>query len=313
MLPYVIRRILTGALLLLVISFLTYMLLSIPDQDVGRSLLGLNAADELVAAKNQSLGLDQPAIVQYGAWLKGALTGDLGSSWFTSAPVGPLLAARLPVTLSLVLGVTLVTTLASFALGIWAGVRGGVVDKFVQAFAVFGYALPGFLVTLFLVIIFAVKLGWFPAIGYIRPTQSVLGWLSTITLPVIALSISAVAGTAQQVRSAVIDVMGQDYVRTLRTRKLSARRILWRHVLRNAAPPSITVIGLQFVGLLGGAVIVEYIFGLPGIGDLTVQYTVKGDIPVIMGLLMLTVIGVVLVNLAVDLIIGVLNPKVRFT
>jgi len=132
-------------------------------------------------------------------------------------------------------------------------------------------------------------------------------------LPVLALSVSAVAGTAQQVRSAVIDVLRQDYVRTLRTRSLSSARILWRHVLRNAAPAAITVIGLQFVGLLGGAVIVEYIFGLPGIGGLTVEYTVQGDIPVIMGLLMVTVIGVVLVNLAVDLIIGLLNPKARLS
>lgn len=313
MLRYVVRRVATGVLLLFVISFLTYVLLSLPDQDVGRTLLGLNAPADQVAAKNAELGLDQPVLTQYWDWLGHAVRGDLGASWFTSAPVGALIASRIPVTLSLVVGVTIVTTLASFALGLWAGVRGGAVDKFVQAFAVFGYALPGFLVTLMLVIIFAVQLGWFPAIGYIRPEVSVLGWLSTITLPVIALSVSAVAGTAQQVRSAVIDVLRQDYVRTLRTRNLSSARILWRHVLRNAAPAAVTVIGLQFVGLLGGAVIVEYIFGLPGIGGLTVEYTVQGDIPVIMGLLMVTVIGVVLVNLVVDLIIGVLNPKARLS
>jgi len=208
-------------------------------------------------------------------------------------------------------GVTLVTAVCGYLLGVWAGVSRGRVDNFVQVFSVAGYALPGFLVTIVIVIVFAVQLGWFPAVGYIPISRSFTGWLSTITLPVISLSIAAVAGVAQQVRSSVIEVSRSDYVRTLSTRGLPRRRILFRHVLRNASAPALTVLGLQFVGLLGGAVIVEQIFGLPGIGSMTIKYTSQGDIPIIMGLVMLTAIGVVLINLLVDLAIGWLLPKAR--
>jgi peptide/nickel transport system permease protein len=311
MLGFLLRRAAAGAVLVVVISFVTYLLLSLPDSDVGRTLLGSEASAELVAAKNAELGLDRPVLTQYVDWLSQALRGDFGRSWFTSEDVMTAVGARLPVTLSLMLGVTLVTALVSFGLGVWAGVRRGAVDRFVQVFSVAGYALPGFLVTLVIVLVFAVRLGWFPAIGYIPLTQSPSGWLSTVTLPIVALSIGAIAGTSQQVRSAVIDVMRQDYVRTLRSRGLPTRSILFKHVLRNASAPALTVLGMQFVGLLGGAVLVEQIFGLPGLGSMAVAYTTRGDIPVIMGMLTVTVIGVVIVNLLVDVSIGLLNPKAR--
>ncbi|AKZ60104.1 putative ABC transporter permease protein [Streptomyces ambofaciens ATCC 23877] len=311
MLTFITRRIASGALLLAVISFLTYVLLSVPDTDVGRQLLGQGADQAAVDAKNTSLGLDRPVWEQYADWLSHAVRGDLGTSWFTSEDVTQAVLGRLPVTASLMLGVTLVTTVVSFLLGVWAGVRRGAVDRVVQVLGVVGYALPGFLVTLVLVLVFAVELNWFPAIGYIPFTDSPGGWLSTITLPVLALSVASVAGVSQQVRGAVIDVLRQDYVRTLRARGLPASRIVLRHVLRNACAPALSVLGMQFVGLLGGAVVVEQIFGLPGIGSMTVTYTTRGDIPVIMALVMLTVVGVVLINLLVDIMIGWLNPKAR--
>jgi peptide/nickel transport system permease protein len=311
MLNFIARRIAAGALLLVVISFLSYLLLSVPGTDVGRQLLGQGADQAAVDAKNATLGLDRPVLTQYADWLAHAVRGDLGTSWFTSEDVGAAVAGRLPVTASLMLGVTLVTTAVSFLLGVWAGVRRGAVDRFVQVLGVVGYALPGFLVTLVLVLVFAVRLNWFPAIGYTPFTESPGGWLSTITLPVLSLSVASVAGVSQQVRGAVIDVLRQDYVRTLRARGLPASRIVFRHVLRNASAPALSVLGMQFVGLLGGAVIVEQIFGLPGIGSMTVTYTARGDIPVIMALVMLTVVGVVLINLLVDIVIGWLNPKAR--
>lgn len=313
MLSFVLRRLGTGLLLLVVISALTYLLLSLPDIDVGRQILGPSAPQETVDAHNATLGLDRPVVVRYLDWLTSALQGDLGRSWFTSEEVSRSLATRLPITLSLMFGVTLVTAVVSFVLGVWAGVRRGLVDRAVQIIAVLGYALPGFLVTLIIVLVFAVQLRWFPAIGYTPLSQSFGGWLSTVTLPILALSIAGVAGVSQQVRSSVIDVMGRDYVRTPRARGLPTSRVVFRHVLRNAATPALTVLGLQFVGLLGGAVIVEQIFGLPGVGAMAVQYTTRGDIPMIMGLVMVTVIGVVLVNLLVDILIGWLNPKARVT
>ncbi|MBM7057179.1 ABC transporter permease [Streptomyces durocortorensis] len=311
MLNFIARRIAAGALLLLVISLLSYLLLSIPDLDVGRQLLGQGADQAAVDAKNVSLGLDRPVLVQYGDWLAHAVRGDLGTSWFTSEDVATTVSARLPVTASLMVGVTLVATVVSFLLGVWAGVRRGAVDRFVQVLGVVGYALPGFLVTLVIVLVFAVNLNWFPAIGYTPFAASPSGWLSTITLPVLSLSVASVAGVSQQVRGAVIDVLRQDYVRTLRARGLPMSRIVFRHVLRNASAPALSVLGMQFVGLLGGAVLVEQIFGLPGIGSMTVTYTTRGDVPVIMALVMLTVVGVVLINLLVDVMIGWLNPKAR--
>jgi peptide/nickel transport system permease protein len=311
MLNFIARRIGAGAVLLLVISLLSFLLLSIPDTDVGRQILGPGAALADVDAKNTELGLDRPVLAQYADWLVHAVRGDFGTSWFSGEDVTLAVANRLPVTLSLMLGVTLVTAVLAFLLGVCAGVRRGAADRFVQILGVVGYALPGFLVTLVLVLVFAVRLNWFPAIGYTPFTESPAGWLATVTLPVASLSVASVAGVSQQVRGAVIDTMRQDYVRTLRARGLSERRIVLKHVLRNASAPGLSVLGMQFVGLLGGAVLVEQIFGLPGLGSMTVAYTTRGDIPVIMALVMLTVIGVVLINLLVDIMIGWLNPKAR--
>ncbi|MDR2293822.1 MAG: ABC transporter permease [Microbacterium sp.] len=311
MIGFLLRRLGASVVLLFVTALLTFVLLSIPNQDVGRQLLGMQATQAAIDAKNAQLGLDRPILVQFFSWLLPALQGDLGRSWFSSENVAVAIGNRLPVTLSLMISVTIVTAVVGYSLGVWAGVRRGAVDRFVQIFSVAGYALPGFLVTIVLVIVFAVQLRWFPAIGYTPITTSFTGWLATITLPTIALSLSAVAGIAQQVRSSVIEVMRADYVRTLITRGLPPRRILFRHVLRNASAPALVVLGMQFVGLLGGAVIVEQIFGLPGIGSMTIKYTTQGDIPVIMGLVMLSAIGVVLINLLVDLGIGWLLPKAR--
>ncbi|UVS80528.1 ABC transporter permease [Actinokineospora sp. UTMC 2448] len=311
MLRFAVRRLAAGLFLLFVVSFVSFVLLSVPNLDVARQLLGQSAPQHAVDAKTAELGLDQPILARYAQWLGDALTGDLGTSWFTSENVLTAIGHRLPVTLSLMLGVTLVTAVLAFLLGVWAGVRRGAVDRIVQVLGVVGYALPGFLVTLVIVLVFAVQLRWFPAIGYIPLTTSVPGWLSTVTLPILSLSVAAVAGVSQQVRSSVIDVLRQDYVRTLRARGLPPGRVLFRHVLRNAAAPALTVLGMQFVGLLGGAVLVEQIFGLPGIGSMTVTYTTRGDTPVIMGLVMTTVVCVVVINLGVDLLVGWLNPKAR--
>lgn len=311
MLSFALRRVGAGVVLLFAISLVTFLLITLPQPDIARQLLGISAPPELVDAKREALGLDDPIMVQYLNWLTGALQGDLGRSWFTNLPVGSTIVARLPVTLSLMLGTTLVTAIVGIGLGVCAGVRRGSVDRAIQALGVLGHALPGFLVTLVLALVFAVQLGWFPAVGYTPITTSVSQWMASITLPVVSLAIGAVAGLSQQVRGAVIDVMRQDYVRTLRARGLPTRRIVLRHVLRNASAPALSLLGLQFVGLLGGAVIVEQVFALPGVGSMAVQYTRQGDVPVIMGLLMVAVVGVVVVNLLVDVLIAWLNPKVR--
>jgi peptide/nickel transport system permease protein len=311
MIYFLTKRIASSIVLIFAVSFVGFILLGLASGDTAQNMLGQNATQQQIDAKNVELGLDQPLLVRYGRWLSAAVHGDLGRSWFTSENVVQSLATRLPVTLSLVIGVMIVASIVSFALGSLAAIRRGGVDRFVQMFSILGYGLPGFLVALFLVTVFAVQLGWFPATGYITPQRSVPGWLLSIALPVAALSITTIAGVTQQVRSEVAETLERDYVRTLRSRGLPERIVIVKHVLRNAAAPALTVLALQFVGLLGGSVVVESIFALPGLGTMAVRYTERGDIPVVMGLIVLTVAIVVIVNLIVDLAIGWLNPKSR--
>jgi peptide/nickel transport system permease protein len=237
--------------------------------------------------------------------------GDLGRSWFTGQLVPTGVTSPLAVTLSLVIGATVVTALVAVVLGILAAVRRGGIDRVVQFFSLLGFAIPGFLIALGLVLFFAINLGLFRATGYTPITTSFSGWVASVTLPVIALSISAIAAVAQQVRGSVIDALQRDYVRTLRSRGLGFRRVVYKHVLRNAGGPALAVLAVQFVGLLGGAVIVEQVFAIPGLGQLAVSATTAGDIPIVMGLVLASAVIVIVVNLAIDLLQATLNPKVR--
>ncbi|WP_433325259.1 ABC transporter permease [Spirillospora sp. CA-294931] len=311
MLAYLLRRLAAGIVLLAAVTTLSFLLLYAGSGDVARKILGDTASREQVDQKAAELGVDRPVLVQFGDWLAHAVRGDLGRSWFTGQPVAQAVSARLPVTLSLVVGTILLTAVTATVLGMWAGVRRGRVDRIVQAVSVLGVALPGFVVALFLVTIFAVRLDLFQATGYTPLGTSVSGWLSSITLPVIALAGSSTVYVTQQVRGSVIDTLRQDWVRTLRTRGLPERRILFGHVLRNAGGPALSVLGLQLIALIGGAVIVEQVFSLPGVGQLTISATASGDLPVVMGLVVMTAVVVVLVNLVTDLLAGWLNPKQR--
>ncbi|HEY3544831.1 MAG TPA: ABC transporter permease [Propionicimonas sp.] len=311
MVTFLIRRVLTGLAMLLVISTLAFVLLYLTGTDIARHLLGDNASAQAVELRAHQLGLDQPLATRYFDWLGAAVRGDLGTSWFGGSSVGTLLGSRLGVTLSLVVISTLISAVVATAIGVWAAVRRGWVDRVVQILSLGGAAVPNFLIALGLVVVFAINLGWFAPTGYTRPEVSTSGWIASITLPVIALTIGCIAGTAQQVRSAMIDALRQDYVRTLRSRGLSQRSVVYRHVLRNAAGPGLSVLALQFVGLLGGAVIIEQMFAVPGLGSLSVSSTIQGDIPVIMGVVVVVAIIVILVNLLIDIVHGWLNPKAR--
>jgi peptide/nickel transport system permease protein len=313
MLMFVLRRVLSGIVLLFVISSLAFFLLYIGGGDIARRILGQSATPDAVAAKTAELGLNEPLLTQYVSWLSHALTGDLGTSWFTGEPVTTGITSRLAVTLSIVIGATVLTAIVAVLLGVWAAVRRGWVDKLVQGVSILGFAIPGFLIALFLVLVFALKLGWFVPTGYVAFTDSPAGWVSTVTLPIIALAIGGIAGVAAQVRGSVLDGLRQDYVRTLRSRGLSYNRVVFKHVLRNAGGPALAVLGLTFVGLIGGAVVVEQVFAIPGLGQVAVTSTTQGDIPMVMGLVVATAIIVVVVNLIIDLAQGWLNPKVRLS
>lgn len=298
-------------LLLFVISSATYFLLFFSTDNVARNILGDLATAEQLAAKEEQLGLNLPFIERYFDWLFAAVSGDFGTSWFTSQPIVDSLTQRLPVTLTLV-GITiLLAALLATLLGMTAAVRGGWLDRLVQSLAVAGFAVPNFVVAIFLVTLIALQLRLLPATGYVPFGLSPEMWAKSLILPVISLVLATIASSAQQIRSAIKQNLEKDWVRTLRARGLRESEILFKHVLRASAPAGLTVLSLQFVGLLGGTVIIEQIFALPGMGFLAVQSTSLGDTPVVMGVVVYTVIIVIIVNLLVDLINGWLNPKVR--
>ena len=305
------KRLASGAAVLLVVSVLTYVLLYASSASIARTILGDQATEEAIAAKNTELGLDQPLLTRLADWLGGAVRGELGRSWFTNEPVLGAIAGRLPVTLALVVTAILLIALVATLLGMVAAVRRGWVDRVVQVGAVLGTALPGFIIGVALVWFLAIELGWFNAISTIRPGAGGAAWLASLTLPVIALVINGIASAAQQIRSAFIKQLELDYVRTLRSRGISEREILFRHVLRSAAPAGLTVLSLQFIGLLGGVVIIESIFAIPGLGSLAITATTQSDLPLVMGVVIYTVLIVIVVNLLVDIVNGWLNPKVR--
>ena len=313
MLSFIARRIVSGIILVITISVIAFLLLYAGGGDIARRLLGQDASSAAVAQKSHELGLDQPLLQQFTTWVSGVFHGDFGASWFTSQPVTDAILSRLAVTLSLVFGATIVIAVVSVILGVLAATRRGWVDSLVQVLSLIGTAIPAFLVALGLVVVFAINLGWFKPTGYVQFADSPAGWLSSITLPVIALSLGGIAGVTQQIRGSMIDSLRGDYVRTLRSRGLNPRTVVLQHVLRNAAGPGLAVLGVHFVGLLGGAVIIEQIFAIPGIGQVAVTATSQGDIPLVMGLVVATAILVVILNLLVDLAQGWLNPKVRLS
>ncbi|MYS51214.1 ABC transporter permease subunit, partial [Streptomyces sp. SID6013] len=221
------------------------------------------------------------------------------------------LSSRVPVTLALIVLSILLTAVVSVLIGVAAAVRGGWIDRVVQFLSVLGVAVPAFIIAIGLVFAFAVSVRIFPATGYVSPDQSPGGWIESITLPVIALLVGAVANAAAQFRGAIMDTLSQDYVRTLRARGIPESRVIFRHVLRNAAGPGLTVLSLQTLGLIGGAVFIEQVFALPGIGDLSTVSAQRGDVPIVMGCVLVTIVFVLVVNVLGDLVTAAANPKAR--
>lgn len=311
MLSFVLRRLLSGVALVFVIATITFVLIHSSTGNVARNILGENATAEQVAAKTAELGLDQSLLSQYFSWLGDALTGNFGISWFNSEPVTAALMGRIPITLSMVVSAIIVIAVISAVLGVTAAVKGGWLDRLIQVVSVVGFALPNFWVALMLVLTFSLSLKLLPATGYVPASESILGWAAALLLPVTSLVLGGVASAAQQIRGATIDVLRQDYIRTLHARGLSPQSVVLKHALRNAAGPALTVLSLQFIALLGGAVVIERVFAIPGVGTLTVNAALGGDVPLLMGIVVVMAILVVVVNLVIDIANGWVNPKVR--
>jgi peptide/nickel transport system permease protein len=307
----VLKNVLRAIAVLLLVTFVTFLMMYGNAAGIARSVLGLQAAEADIQQKVVELGLDQPLVVQYWNWLTAAVTGDLGRSFYTGQSVTDALSTRVPVTLSVTVLTLLLTVILSVILGVIAAVRGRGTDRSVQVVSVLGAAVPAFIVAIVLVFTFAIAWQLLPATGYVPAGESVLGWLESVTLPVIALLVGAVAGAAAQFRTAVLDTFGKDFVRTLRARGISERNVVWRHVLRNSAGPGMIALSLTMIALLGGAVFIEQVFALPGMGQLAVTSAKISDVPMVMGTLLVTVIIVLVVNFLADLAIYFLNPKAR--
>lgn len=273
----------------------------------------MNATKADLLRFNQEHGLDKSFLESYALWLSHAVTGDFGSAWTFSDPVSTLIQDRLNVTLTLVVISLVIVAIVSLALGVLGAVRGGWADRFVQFLGLAGFAFPNFLIAFGLVVLFAVNLRVFNAVGWTPPSMDFSEFLKSATLPIAAIAFSGLASLTQQIRGAVKDTLQNDYVRSLRTSGLSYKRVIFKHVLRNAAGPAISVLGLQFVGMLGGIVIIEQIFAIPGLGSLSVQATSMKDIPAVMAVVTTMALIVIVVNFIIDLISAALNPKVRLS
>jgi peptide/nickel transport system permease protein len=310
MLRLIGRRLAWSVPLVLVATFVSFMFIGFLPGDAARSLLGANATADQLAAAREELGLDKPVLVQYWTWLTQALHGDLGSSLISRTPVTEELNSRIGASMSLIIGAVLVASLVGVALGV-RGARKGAVGKVVDTVSILGLAVPDFWLGLVLVVAFAVTLPLFPPTGYVPLTQNPVAWFESLVLPVITLAVPATAVIAKQTRDAMATALDRPFVRTLRAAGVSERSVIYRHALKNAAIPIVTVVGLMFVGALSGTVAVEYIFAIPGLGSMAVQATSAHDFPVIQGVVVYFTFIVIAVNLIVDLAYGYFNPRVR--
>ena len=311
MITYIAKRIGTGLILAVLVTFIVFLLLSSSFEDVARTILGPSATPETVAGLMVSKGWDRPILVQYFDWFGSALTGDFGTSVYTALPVAEQVLQRLVVTLSIIVPALLITAIIAVTLGVWAAARGGAADRVAQGVSLVGYLIPALLLAIVLVVIFAVQLKWLPATGFTPFGEDPGAWLRSIAIPVIVLTIGGVANIAAQVRGRMIDELRRDYVRTLRTRGVSSRAIVFQHALRNAGSPALTVMSLEFIQMFGAALIIENVFALPGYGSFAFNASLQGDIPVILGITVFGVLLVIVVNLITDLANGWLNPKAR--
>ncbi|MGZ3217427.1 ABC transporter permease [Paracoccus sp. T5] len=304
MVGYLFRRIIQAALILLGVSFITFVLLYVLPADPVRQIAGRSATQQTVENIRQQLGLDQPLLVQYGRYLSGLVQGDLGRSYLQRTEVGTLIASRLPASLLLMAGGILCELLIGLTLGVIAALyRGRPVDQGLMVTSFVAVSAPQFVVGLLLLYVFAVQLGWFPIGGY--------GTLAHLVLPAVTLGIMGSGWYSRMMRSSMIEVMRQDYIRTARAKGLTRGRILFRHALPNAILPIIAMIGIDIGIFMGGIVVVESVFGWPGIGQLAWQAIQRVDIPVIMGVTMVSASFIVLGNLLADIVTPFIDPRIK--
>ncbi|MFM7571161.1 MAG: ABC transporter permease [Betaproteobacteria bacterium] len=315
MLRFVFGRLVAVVPVLFVVSCVVFLILRLAPGDPAAVIAGSSATTADIEQIRAKLGLDRSLPVQFGIWLGQVLQGDLGYSYFLNKPVAELIAQRLEPTASLAIGTIVLAVLIAVPLGALAAWRmGGWIDRALSAVSVAGFSIPVFVTGYVLIYLFSIQLDWLPVQGY-RPLggkDGLSGWARHLILPWAALSIIYVALIARITRAAVSEALTEDYIRTARAKGVSEQAVLVRHALRNAAVPIVTVIGIGIALLIGGVVVTETVFAIPGLGSLTVDVVLNRDFPVIQGLVMFFAISYVLINLLVDLSYLVLDPRIRY-
>jgi peptide/nickel transport system permease protein len=313
MVTYLLRRVVATIPVMGFVALFVFSLLYIAPGDPAAIIAGDQATEQQIAHIRASLGLDRPFVVRFGDWLWHVLHGDLGTSIFTNLPVLTMIEQRTPTTLSL-MSITLVMSIAiAVPMGVLAAWKAGSwIDRVIMVMAVLGFSVPVFVVGYVLAYVFALQLPWFPVQGYQPLSAGFWPWLQSLILPSVALGGIYIALIARITRATMMEVLSQDYVRTARAKGVGRRDVLYIHALKNAAVPIVTIIGIGFAALIGGAVVTESVFALPGIGRLTVDAILQRDYPVIQGVVLVFSVVYVLVNLVVDLLYTFFDPRIRY-
>lgn len=305
MLKYTIRRLLQTIPLLIAISFAAFIMMHLVPGDPVRNMMGIEASKEAVEAERERLGLNDPLLVQYGRFLGGVLQGDLGTSIFTKQSVTDEILKKYPATIKLALGGIIFASVVGILAGIVSAVkRNKLTDNIIMVLSLISVSTPSFFLALVLMLFFSLQLGWLPSMGLRTPLHYVL--------PIITLGMQSVGTIARTTRSSMLEVLGQDYIRTSRSRGIPERVIIYSHAFKNAIIPVLTIVGLRFGGLLAGSMLVETVFSIPGIGRYLVDAVLERDYPVVQSTVLVLACTFVLVNLIVDLLYAVADPKIRY-
>ena len=313
MFAYIVRRVLATIPVMAVVALFVFSLLYIAPGDPAAVIAGDQATPADVERIRQNLGLDRPFLVRFGEWVWRIVQGDLGVSIFTNLPVSTMIAQRVQPTLSLMVLTLILAVTIAVPMGVLAAWKQGtLLDRAVMGFAVLGFSVPVFVVGYLLAYVFALELDWLPVQGYTSLDQGVWPWLENLILPAVALGGVYIALIARITRATMLEVLQQDYIRTARAKGAGQGSILFLHALKNAAVPIVTVIGIGVALLIGGAVVTESVFAIPGLGRLTVDAILRRDYPVIQGVILLFSFVYVLVNLAIDILYTFLDPRIRY-
>jgi len=313
MLDFIARRLIAIVPVLTVVAVFVFLMLRLTPGDPAAVIAGDNATSDQIAMIRSKLGLDLPIWQQFAIWIGDVLRGNFGESFFFKKTVVELISQRLEPTLALSIFTLIIAVTTAVPLGVLAAYKqGSMVDRAIMAFSVLGFSMPTFVIGYVLIYIFAIDLGWLPVQGYTRIGTDFWEFLQKLILPSVTLGIVYVALIARITRASVLEVLNEDYIRTARAKGLSNRVVLMRHALRNAAVPILTVIGIGIALLIGGAVVTESVYGLPGLGRLTVEAVLSRDFPTIQAVILMFSVVYVVINLVIDISYTIFDPRIRY-